>query len=115
MKTIQPVNVWSNGQVVQATIFNLVCVYDSLSTYANFNYQLLTDNPTIMGVGNQVAQGSLNMTGETYNAWETNQQAWEWGAAQLNLIITGDYVPPVPPPPTTTEVPVENKTTNITT
>jgi len=37
------------------------------------------------------------MTGEVYTQWEADSYAWDWIAAQLNLTITGDYVPPVPP------------------
>jgi hypothetical protein len=42
-----------------------------------------------------VAQGNLSMTGEAYAQWEVDSYAWDWVAAQLNLTITGDYVPPV--------------------
>ena len=38
------------------------------------------------------------MTGEAYNAYGTNPFAWDWIANQLNLTITGDYVPPTPTP-----------------
>jgi hypothetical protein len=39
------------------------------------------------------------MTGEAYAQWEVDSYAWDWVAAELNLTITGDYVPPVPPSP----------------
>jgi hypothetical protein len=35
------------------------------------------------------------MTGEAYAAWEVDSYAWDWVAEQLNITITGDYVPPV--------------------
>jgi hypothetical protein len=38
------------------------------------------------------------MSGEVYDAWQTNDYAYDWVATQLNLIITGDYVPPVVEP-----------------
>jgi hypothetical protein len=47
------------------------------------------------------------MTGEAYQEWNQDEFAWEWVAEQLNLTITGDYVPPVtiaPEPVTTPEV-----------
>jgi hypothetical protein len=34
------------------------------------------------------------MTGADYLAYQTNQYAWDWVANQLNLTITGDYIPP---------------------
>jgi hypothetical protein len=36
------------------------------------------------------------MTGEAYQQWTVDSEAWSWIAAQLNLTIIGDYVPPVP-------------------
>jgi hypothetical protein len=45
------------------------------------------------------------MTGEEYQAWQTNEYAYDWVAAQLNLTITGDYLPPVPPSPEPTPTP----------
>ena len=35
------------------------------------------------------------MTGEAYTKWTQDAYAWDWIAEQLNLTITGDYVPPV--------------------
>jgi hypothetical protein len=39
------------------------------------------------------------MTGEAYADWTVDNYAWDWIAEQLNLVITGEYVPPVPPEP----------------
>jgi hypothetical protein len=50
------------------------------------------------------------MTGADYDAWETNEYAYDWVAAQLNLTITGDYVPPVPPQPEPTPTPEPTRT-----
>jgi hypothetical protein len=47
----------------------------------------------------QVAQGNLSMTGEAYADWSVDSYAWDWIAEQLNLTITGDYIPPIPPEP----------------
>jgi hypothetical protein len=46
------------------------------------------------------------MTGEAYAQWEVDSYAWDWVAEQLNLTITGDYVPPVPPAPEPTPEPI---------
>ena len=89
MKTIQPIQSWINGQLVQATILNAYAINVNLGTSANFFYALFDDN---LG---SIAQGNLSMTGEAYTQWEVNSYAWDWVAAQLNLTITGDYVPPV--------------------
>jgi hypothetical protein len=110
MKTIEPVSIWDNGQTVEATILNAYAVNVTLGTSATFYYQLLSE--TAEGyVGSQVAQGNLNMTGEAYAQWEVDSYAWDWVASQLNLTITGDYIPPT----TTTTTTVVPETTTTTT
>jgi hypothetical protein len=94
MKTIDPVNIWQNGQVLVATILNTYAVNVTLNTSATFNYVLLDDSQV------QLANGNLTMIGEAYTQWQTDNYAWDWVAEQLNLTITGDYIPPVPPEPT---------------
>ena len=104
MKTINPVSVWFNGQEVQASVLNANTSNDNLINLASFNYQLMQ----IITIDNleytvPVVNGTLNMSGEAYDNWETNNYAYEWIAQELNLIITGDYVRPEPTPtPTAT-------------
>lgn len=124
MKTIQPVTVWFNGQEVEATILNIFCSSDNLQSQAVFQYQLMqqvpTPNPEIYPpFPMTVVQNQLTMMGDAYDAWDTNDYAYEWIAEQLNLTITGEYVPPTPPLPpvpqtttsTTTEAPSTTSTT----
>jgi hypothetical protein len=106
MKTIEPVSIWDNGQVLQAKILNTYAVNVTLNTSATFYYSLFAELEYGY-VGPQVAQGNLNMTGEAYTQWQVDSYAWDWVAEQLNLTITGDYVQPSPtptstPPPTPT-------------
>lgn len=99
MKTIEAVSIWDNGTVQQASILNAYAVNVTLNTSATFYYSLMAQ--TVEGnVGNQLAQGNLTMTGEAYTDWTVDNYAWDWIAEQLNLVITGEYVPPVPPEPT---------------
>lgn len=116
MKTISPVSIWDNGQFLQAKILNTYAVNVTLGASANFYYTLQTENED-GSQGIQVAQGNLLMTGEAYTQWEVDSYAWDWVAAQLNLTITGDYVPPVPteptPEPTPDTVPVVEESTII--
>jgi len=103
MKTIVATPIWDNGQTVEATILNAYAVNVTLGTSATFYYQLLSQ--TAEGnVSQQVAQGNLSMTGEAYTQWEVDSYAWDWVAAQLNLTITGDYVPPVTTAPEPTPI-----------
>jgi hypothetical protein len=114
MKTIQPVSIWDNGTVQEAKILNAYAINVTLNTSATFYYQLFAENENL-SQGPQLAQGNLTMTGEAYTQWQTDNYAWDWVAEQLNLTITGEYIPPVPPEPetttttsTTTEAPLEN-------
>jgi hypothetical protein len=104
MKTIEAVSIWDNGQVLEAKILNAYAVNVTLGTSATFYYQLFSQNENL-SQGPQIAQGNLNMSGEAYTQWEVDSYAWDWVAEQLNLTITGDYVPPVPPTPEPTPTP----------
>ena len=112
MKTIDAVSIWDNGTVQEALIFNSFANTVILNTSATFWYGLFSKNEDDT-VGSLLAQGSLTMTGEAYAQWEVDSYAWDWVAQQLNLTITGDYVPPVPTTTstTTTEVPTTSTTT----
>jgi hypothetical protein len=100
MKTISPIQSWTNGKSVEATIFNMYVIGGVLGSSASFYYSLLDDSLA------QVSQGNLTMSGEAYEGWGNDDEyAWDWAATELNLTITGDYVPPVPPEPTPTPDP----------
>lgn len=100
MKTIEPVSIWDNGADQDATVLNTYADV-TLNTYAIFNYSLFSQ--TLDGnLGICLRSGTLTMSGEAYQLWQTDDYAWEWVASQLNLVITGDYIKPIPPEPTTT-------------
>ena len=99
MKNIEAVSIWDNGTVQQATILNSYAVNVTLNTSATFWYGLFAENADA-SQGAQLAQGNLIMSGEAYADWSVDSYAWDWIAEQLNLTITGDYIPPVPPEPT---------------
>lgn len=92
MKNIIPISIWDNGKVQEATILNAYCVSDNLINSASFYYTLFSESLQ------QLAQGNLTMQGQDYDDWQTNDYAYDWIAAQLNLTIIGDYVPPVVEP-----------------
>lgn len=98
MKTIEPVSIWDNGVVKEATILNCYATNVILGNSATFFYTLSQYNvdPIVM---NTLVQGTLTMTGDAYAQWTVDAYAWDWVAEQLNLTITGDYIPPVPPQP----------------
>lgn len=95
MKQIEPVVFPLN--LGTATILNAYCINDNLSDSATFYYALLTDTQS------QLQQGNLTMTGQVYDNWATNDYAYNWVASEIDVTITGNYVPPVPEPVVTTE------------
>ena len=112
MKTIESVQIWDNGTVQEAKILNAYAINVTLSTSATFYYQLFAETVDLT-VGPQLAQGNLTMTGEAYAQWEVDSYAWDWVAQELNLTITGDYVPPVPPAPEPTPEPTTEPETEV--
>lgn len=94
MKTIQPISIWDNGELKQATVLNAYSSTVILGQSATFYYSLhTTDGGHINGM---LAQGNLDMTGEDYQKWIEDEYAWDFVAAKLKLVITGDYEKPVP-------------------
>ena len=93
MKSIQAINVWKDGESKEATILRMYISYDDLITTATFQYQLCDDTLST------IAEGSVNISGDSYDTWgssgDSNGEAYIYGASQLNLIITGDYFPPL--------------------
>ena len=85
MKQIQPVSIWYNGQMLQATILNMTSISDNLSTQATFFYALYVD-PNF-----QVYNGNLTMESADYitysSSTDSNEYAYHWGATQLNLTL----------------------------
>ena len=85
MKQILPISIWYNGQIISATIFNMISTNDNLIDNASFYWQLYTTEQI------QVSQGNITMSGEDYINYSTsttaNDYAYQWGATQLNLTL----------------------------
>lgn len=101
MAKIQPVSVWSNGQVKTAEVFNLNSNRDDLATIANFSYELReadvitqdSEGNDVVTPGSVIVVGNINMFGQDYQNWasqpgeDVNTWAYNWAAGQLNLVI----------------------------
>ena len=103
MKTIEPISIWDNGAIKQAVILDSYASLVSLGISATFYYAMYSENEEGY-LAYQLATGNLTMSGEAYQQWAQDSYAWDWIAEQLNLTITGDYVPPVPPEPIVEEI-----------
>ena len=90
MKQIEPITIWVNGTQQVANYFTLNSSQDNLFDSAVFSYFLYNSNNE--GFGNDtLSSGSLNMSGETYQEWDSstsaNEWAYDWAAGQLNLVL----------------------------
>ena len=86
MKSIQPIQVWKNGEEKQANAFNLILINDDLKSSATFYYQLLSQDEE--GSSEQLADGNVSMSGEDYQNWDdSNDGAYNYCAGKLNLTI----------------------------
>jgi hypothetical protein len=89
MKQIQPVQIWYQGQLINATIFNLYVISDNLIDTAVFYYALYSGS--LDELGTLLVSGNLTMSGTDYTNYESsstsNNFAYSWGATQLNLIL----------------------------
>jgi len=97
MKNITPISIWDNGTAQEASVLNTYAINVTLNSSANFYWGLFN---TLNGnIFNQLSEGNLTMSGAAYEQWSNDDEyAWDWIATQLNLTITGDYVPRVVEP-----------------
>jgi hypothetical protein len=94
MKLINEVSIWDNGVNKKATILNAYVVNLILNKSATFYYGLSAQNEN-GSIGETLTQGNLSMTGQDYEDWIIDNDAWNYIAKSLNLVITGDYVAPI--------------------
>lgn len=85
MKSIEPIQVWKNGEEKQANTLSLVLINDDLATNATFYYQLIASEE---GASEQLADGNVSMSSEDYTNWDgSNDAAYSFCAGKLNLTI----------------------------
>jgi hypothetical protein len=94
MKLINEVSIWDNGVNKKATILNAYVVNLILNESATFYYGLSAQNED-SSIGETLTQGNLSMTGEDYTQWIIDNDAWDYIAKSLNLVVIGDYIAPV--------------------
>jgi hypothetical protein len=92
MKSIEPIQIWKNGESQEANLLNAVIINDNLATSCTFYYQLCSSGegteamPLI--IGQTLADGNVTMAGDDYLNWDdSNDQAYSYIAEKLNLTI----------------------------
>jgi hypothetical protein len=85
MKQIQPIQIWVNGQLQTASVFNLIIINDNLLNSATFYWQLLDVDSV------KLQDGNLTMDAADYAVWSStqdiNQSAYDWAANKLNITL----------------------------
>jgi hypothetical protein len=91
MKLIEEVSIWDNGVNKKAKVLNAYVVNLILNESATFYYGLSAQNEDGL-IGETLTQGNLSMTGQDYEDWVIDNDAWDYIAKSLNLVVIGDYV-----------------------
>ena len=109
MKTITPQSIWVDGISKSATVIFSQVNSDNMKDTATFYFQLYEQVDVNIV---PLVSGTINMTGIDYTTYnsssDANAYAWEWIATELNVTITGEYIPP----PTPAEIEQENTITS---
>lgn len=83
MKYIQPLPIWNNGKIEEATILNVYVIHDNLNDSATFFYSLFSgsnDEP-----GNILATGNITMNPDDYLLWIDDTTLYAWISKTLNV------------------------------
>jgi hypothetical protein len=92
MRKIQPITAWKNGEQLEANFLNAFISRDNLQDFAEFYYSLNaggegTETMPLV-IGQVVAEGIINMSGQDYLDWDnSNQAAYAYIAEKLNLTL----------------------------
>jgi hypothetical protein len=85
MRSIQPLDIWSNGETKTAVCIKLYISYDNLESLAALQYSLCDID------GITIYEGQIIIEGQTYIDWgssgDSNTEAYIIAATQLNLIL----------------------------
>jgi len=90
--SIQPVQIWTNGEAESGNYIDASIVNDNLSDYAQFYWVI----SSVTGSGEDetkqsLTQGNTSISGADYVAWgasgDINKAAYEYICSQLNLTL----------------------------
>jgi hypothetical protein len=92
MRKIEPVQIWKNGEQLEASLLNATIVNDNLESACTFYYQLLTGGDgtesMLITYSQSVAEGNISLNGDNYLDWNgSNDFAYSYIAEKLNLTL----------------------------
>ena len=91
--SIQPVEIWQNGQSETGNYIDASIVNDNLSDYAQFywNISKVTTDSEGAETKQSLAQGNCTISGENYVIWgeatDVNLAAYQYICSELNLTL----------------------------
>jgi hypothetical protein len=84
MKAIQPISLWDEGQMIQATKINCIG-QDDFNTSLGIYYQLFSDSNRLVGDGNLTIN---NVDYTSYNTSSNNiDYVYTWVTTKLGLTL----------------------------
>lgn len=91
--SIQPVDIWQNGESQTGNFIDASIVNDNLKDYAQFYWNI--SKVTTDADGNEtkqsLTQGNSTISGEAYDIWgsasDVNLAAYQYICSQLNLTL----------------------------
>ena len=88
MKSIEPIQIWKNGESQEATLLLAYIINDNLESSCTFYYQLCSSGEQPDTIGQSLADGNVTMSGDDYLNWDnSNDAAYSYIAEKLNLVI----------------------------
>ena len=92
MKPIEPITIWKNGESQEANLLNAYIINDNLDSSCSFYYSLNASGEGTeampLVIGQTLAEGNVQMSGEDYLAWDgDNNFAFSYIAEKLNLTL----------------------------
>lgn len=92
MKQIEPIQVWKNGEQLEANFLNAYIINDNLESSCSFYYSINTGGEGTesmpLVIGQVVAEGNITMSGQDYLDWDnSNEAAYVYIAEKLNLTL----------------------------
>ena len=91
--SIQPVQIWTNGQASEGNYIDASIVNDNLSDYAQFYWQISSVTTDSEGAETKqsLTQGNTSINGAAYDTWgqsaDINLAAYQYICEQLNLTL----------------------------
>jgi hypothetical protein len=87
---IQPIQIWNNGQTVQATNLNVIIINDNLKDTAVLYWQLLNaseqEEETVTTL--LLTDGNFSIDGDNYTNWDGNNlYPYQFVAENLNITL----------------------------